>query len=208
MLRGLFATAFLADEFFADADFFGADAAVVLSASSKTAIGLAQRLAARGRGEVIGLTSAANADFVQSLDWYDRVVSYDEVTSLAGFDAVAVDMSGNAAVLGALHEQLGDHLKYSMVIGKSHHDAPLVEITTGPTPELFFAPTEMARREDEWGAATYHEQLAAAMNDFIEGSSPMAHRAARRRTRRHEHDVGRRLQRRRAAEHRPHRVDA
>ena len=43
LLRGLFLTSFLADSFFADQDYFGTDAVVVLSASSKTAIGFAQR---------------------------------------------------------------------------------------------------------------------------------------------------------------------
>ena len=39
LLRGLFLTGLLADEFFADSNYFGAASAVLLSASSKTAIG-------------------------------------------------------------------------------------------------------------------------------------------------------------------------
>lgn len=171
LLRGLFATAFLAGEFLADAAFFGADNAVILSASSKTAIGLAQRLSQRGLGAVIGVTSAANVEFVRSLDWYDRVVPYDDVSSIDAIDAVAVDMSGNAAAVSALHAQLADRLKYSMVIGKSHHDAPFVEVSAGPTPEMFFAPTEVARREHEWGHDAYRERLATAMREFIDASA-------------------------------------
>ena len=170
LLRGLFATAFLADEFFADADYFGASTAIVLSASSKTAIGFAQRAAERGVGHVVGLTSSSNADFVRSLGWYDEVVTYDDIARLAPRDAVSVDMSGNAGALAAVHERLGDHLKYSMVIGKSHHDSPFAEVTVGPKPELFFAPTEIRRREEQWGAGAYRERLAAALQVFIDGS--------------------------------------
>ena len=39
LLRGLFLTGLLADEFFADSNYFGAASAGLLSASSKTAIG-------------------------------------------------------------------------------------------------------------------------------------------------------------------------
>jgi hypothetical protein len=170
LLRGLFATAFLADEFFADTGYFGADAAVVLSASSKTAIGFAQRAAERGIGQVIGITSAGNATFVESLGWYDHVVTYDDIASLAPIDAVSIDMAGDAAALAAVHERLGDHLKYSMIIGNSHHDSPLAEVTTGPTPTLFFAPTEVARRQEDWGADDYEKRLARALGSFIDGS--------------------------------------
>lgn len=170
LLRGLFGTAFLADEFFADADYFGASAAIVLSASSKTAIGFAQRAAERGIGQVIGLTSATNADFVRSLGWYDEVVTYDDVASLPESDAVSIDMAGNAAALAAVHERLGDHLKYSMIVGNSHHDAPPAEITAGPTPEFFFAPSEVTRREQAWGVEDYQKRLADALAAFIDGS--------------------------------------
>jgi hypothetical protein len=170
LLRGLFGTAFLADEFFADADYFGASAAIVLSASSKTAIGFAQRAAERGIGQVIGLTSASNADFVRSLGWYDHVFTYDDIASLPPSDAVSIDMAGNAAALAAVHERLGDHLRYSMIVGNSHHDSPLAEITTGPAPEFFFAPSEVTRREQAWGVEDYQTRLADALATFIDGS--------------------------------------
>ena len=68
----------------------------MLSASSKTAIGFAQRASERGIGAVVGLTSSANADFVRSLGWYTDVVTYDDIAALPSFDAVSVDMSGNS----------------------------------------------------------------------------------------------------------------
>jgi Protein of unknown function (DUF2855) len=119
---------------------------------------------------VIGLTSAANADFVRSLGWYTDVVTYDEVATLPLTDAVSVDMSGDAAVLSAVHDRLGHRLRYSMIIGKSHHDSPLAEISVGPSPQLFFAPTEVSRRLAEWGPEQYRRRSADALEAFVAGS--------------------------------------
>lgn len=169
LLRGLFLTGFLAESFFADAHWFGADAVVVLSASSKTAIGFAH-CATKGGRAVIGLTSPANLDFVRSLDCYTEARPYDEVATLPEVDTVSVDMSGNGPTLATLHERLGDHLKHSMIIGKSHHDSPMAEVAAGPTPELFFAPTEVSRRIEEWGAEEYQRRCAEALDEFVDGS--------------------------------------
>jgi len=60
------------------------------SASSKTAFGLAHLLHTwRKPIRVIGLTSAANTDFVKSLGCYDEVVTYNDVTSLPADQPVA-----------------------------------------------------------------------------------------------------------------------
>lgn len=48
LLRGLFMTSFLVDDFLADGDFFGARSFLISSASSKTAVALAALLSARG----------------------------------------------------------------------------------------------------------------------------------------------------------------
>ncbi len=169
LLRGLFLTGFLADEFFAADDYRGAEQTVVLSASSKTAISYAQRAAQRDL-RVVGLTSAANVDFVNSLGFYDQVVTYDSIDSLALDASVVVDMSGNSGVVAAIHDHLGSSLAHSMVVGMSHHDAPQVAVTAGPTPELFFAPTEVSRRRDEWGADGYEQRTTEALTTFIEAS--------------------------------------
>jgi Protein of unknown function (DUF2855). len=85
-------------------------------------------------------------------------------------DVVAVDMSGNAAALAAIHEHFGDRLRHSMIIGKSHHDAPAMEITAGPTPSFFFAPTEVNRRMEQWGRAEYQRRSLDALRAFVGGS--------------------------------------
>ena len=70
LLRPLFMTSFLIDDFLADTGFFGARRVMLSSASSKTAYGTAFCLSLR-RGspnavKVIGLTSAGNLAFTRS----------------------------------------------------------------------------------------------------------------------------------------------
>jgi len=180
LLRGLFLTGFLADEFFADAggsgasSYFGADRVIVLSASSKTAIGFAQRASERGISEVVGVTSAGNVDFVEALGYYNTVIAYDEVDSIDDdIDTVSIDMAGNPAVLAAVHQRLGNRLLYSMTVGRSHHDAPPADAAVnlpGPAPQLFFAPTEVTRRLDDWGRDDYGRRTSEALENFVEAS--------------------------------------
>ena len=178
LLRGLFLTGFLAEEFFADpgsgsAPYFGAQQVIVLSASSKTAIGFAQRAKDRGAAEVVGVTSGRNAAFVGGLGYYDTVLTYDQLDDLdGGRDAVSIDMAGNPAVLSKVHHRLGDRLKYSMTVGRSHHDAqaPTAASMPGAKPELFFAPTEVSRRRREWGRDSFDRRAADALERFVAGS--------------------------------------
>ena len=182
ILRVLFLTGFLAEEFFADSGggtetgdpaYFGADQVIVLSASSKTAIGFAQRAAQREGVSVVGLTSAANADFVRSLGYYDTVVTYDDIASIPEVDSVLIDMAGNPDVLGAVPRHLADRLRYSMMIGKSHHDAvPSASAAglPGPSPVFFFAPTEVERRVAGWGTDDYRRRVVEATRDFVDAS--------------------------------------
>ena len=178
LLRGLALTGLLAEEFFADgggsgASYFGTSRVVVLSASSKTAIGFAQRAALRVGVEVVGVTSAGNREFVESLGYYDSVVSYDDIAAIAtNGGAVSIDMAGNASALAAVHAHFGDGLAHSMIVGRSHHDAaPATEPMIGPEPLLFFAPTEVSRRMEQWGRDEYGAHCAAALEAFVADSS-------------------------------------
>jgi hypothetical protein len=112
LLRPLFMLSFLVDDFLAENEFYGARSVMLSSASSKTAFGLAHLLHARGDLKVIGLTSAANTDFVKSLGCYDEVVTYDRVTSLPANAPVAfVDMAGNSGLREQLHRHFGDNMR-------------------------------------------------------------------------------------------------
>ena len=52
----------------------------------------------------------------------------------------------------------------------------------GPTPELLFAPSEISRRIDHWGAEEYLRRCADALAQFVDGShrgSPVSAPAGR-----------------------------
>lgn len=170
LLRGLFLTGFLADAFLDDQAYLGAEQVVVLSASSKTAIGFAHQVAQRDLA-VVGVTSPANVDFVRSLDLYDDVVVYDDVAGLPAVASVSVDLSGNQGALAALHEHLADRLAHSMVIGNSHQgDMAGGAVLAGPRPEFFFAPTAVTRLHETWGRDEFDRRSAEALAEFVTAS--------------------------------------
>lgn len=171
LMRGLFMTSFLADDFLADQDYRGTRSVLISSASSKTSIALAFQVKQGGRARAIGLTSARNAAFVRALGFYDQVVSYDEIASLAVEPAVFVDMAGDGAVTAAIHRRFGDDLAYDCTIGATHWSAPRGDAELpGPKPEFFFAPAQIAKRSKEWGAQGLAERLGAAWRSFCDAS--------------------------------------
>ena len=174
LLRPLFITSFVIDDFLGDNDFFGARAVLLSSASSKTAYGTAWQLALRGSGgpEVIGLTSAGNVAFVEGLGCYDRVVPYDAIASLPSDLPVAyVDFAGDRTLRSALHHHFGDAMKQSLAVGSSHWDAERPagdgDALPGAKPTFFFAPAQIRKRSGEWGADGFQQRFAAAWHTFV-----------------------------------------
>ena len=171
LMRGLFMTSFLADDFLADQDYRGARAVLISSASSKTSIALAYQVRQGGKTRAIGLTSARNEAFVRGLGFYDQVVLYEEISSLAVEPAVFVDMAGNSAVTGAVHRHFGDQLAYDCSIGATHWSAErLREELPGPKSEFFFAPAQIVKRTRDWGASGLTGRMALAWTGFCEAS--------------------------------------
>ncbi len=170
VLWPLFMTSFLIDDFLGDSAVFGADTVIVSSASSKTAIGSAYQASRREGIHVVGLTSAGNADFVRSLGCYDETVLYDDVTSLAHGTAVFVDIAGNADVRAAVHGHFGERLKHSMIVGSTHwdHQSSAVMPEIGAKPEFFFAPTQISKRNNDWGKAGLDERVGAAWERYCD----------------------------------------
>jgi hypothetical protein len=179
LLRPLFMTSFLIDDFLADNDFFGAKAVLLSSASSKTAYGtafcLSQRRGTPSAVKVIGLTSAANVAFTRGLGCYDQVITYDEVASLpADVPTAYVDMSGSATVRSAVHHHFNDALKHSCAVGGTHWDDLTAKNTEapkhlpGPRPTLFFAPAQIKKRATDWGPAGLNQRTGAAWTAFMQ----------------------------------------
>ena len=169
ILRPLFFTSFLIDDFLQDNAFFAAERVILSSASSKTAYGTAFCLSQRKDVEVVGLTSSKNQDFVRSLGCYQQVLTYDEIDVLSPtISSVYVDFSGNVAVRRALHTQVAGGLTYSASIGGTdwQHLGKVGELP-GPRPTLFFAPSQIKKRSSEWGNSVLMARLAAAWQQFM-----------------------------------------
>lgn len=169
LLWPLFVTSFVVDDFLGDHGLFGARTAVLSSASSKTAIGAAFLLAERGGVDVVGLTSAPNVEFARSLGCYADVVTYDEAGDLARVDSCYIDVAGRRDVTHAVHTTLGDHLRYSMVVGDTHWDdtAAPADAPPGPRPEFLFAPDQIAKRRTDWGRDGFEGAVAGAWERFV-----------------------------------------
>jgi hypothetical protein len=182
LLRPLFLTAWLIDDFLADNAFFGTGEGgqrgvmLLSSASSKTAFATAAQLAKRPEVEVVGLTSAANVAFCQSLGLYSRVLTYEQLDSLASdTPCVYVDFAGNGGLRQAIHRRF-KHLAYNCAIGGTHveHLSGARDLP-GPRPVLFFAPAQAKKRHGDWGAAEFNQRMARAWHGFIEQvSQPQA----------------------------------
>jgi len=172
IFRGLFMTSFLAEDFLREQNFFEATQVVITSASSKTSIALAHCLRTNSTMRVIGLTSDANVDFVNSTGEYHDVVTYSEISSLdPSIQTVIVDMAGNPEIVASVHTHFGESLKYSCSIGATHWDQTSHRVDTpGPKPQFFFAPSQLSKRGKEWGREDLNNRLETALNTFIEGS--------------------------------------
>lgn len=173
LLRPLFATSFLIDDFLADNGFFGARQVLLSSASSKTAYGtafcLSQRRGSPQAVKVTGLTSPGNLAFTRGLGCYDAVLGYDDIATLPPeVPTVYVDMSGSAPVRAAVHGHFGDTLAYSCSVGGTHwNELGGGKGLPGPRPTLFFAPAQIKKRSADWGPAGLGQRIADAWTAFM-----------------------------------------
>lgn len=160
----LLTTSYVLDDFIADNAGFGADQVMLGSASSKTAIGLAYYLRERGGMAVVGLTSPRNIGFVEGLGLYDTVVAYDAIETLdPQAPSVLVDMSGDGSVVARVHRHFGEGVKASIGVGATHWSAgrPPRDLP-GARPMFFFAPSQIAKRDDDWGAGVLMRRAGTA----------------------------------------------
>ncbi len=170
LFQPLFTTSFLIETFMRKENFFGAQSLLITSASSKTGMALAECAKADSPGiERIGLTSAGNIDYVESLGLYDRAIPYDAIGSLdADVPSVVVDFAGNGAALSEIHNRFADNLKYSCLVGATHWDARgLADDIAGPGPILFFAPDHGMAMAKELGPDGYMQAVGSAWTRFI-----------------------------------------
>lgn len=181
LLHPLFFTSFLIEDFLRDNGLFGATQVVIASASSKTALGVAFQLK-KDRGQtanstitsltpnsVVGLTSPRNQAFCEKLGYYDQVVAYEDLGALkANTPTVFVDMAGDGKLLHAVHHHFGDALKYSCIVGATHWDQRATQhALPGAKPQFFFAPTQVQKRQKDWGGDVFMRRLGEAWRGFL-----------------------------------------
>ena len=171
LLFPLLTTSYLIGDYLQDNDCFAADQVIIGSASSKTGFGTAHYVRSLVSRPVarIGLTSSGNVDFVQSLDLCDQVLAYGDVTTLdPAVPSVFVDMSGDTNLRAAIHNHFGDALKASIGVGATHWDAPRnPEPLPGPEPSFFFAPSQIVKRNAEWGDGVLMRKAQEANVAFV-----------------------------------------
>jgi hypothetical protein len=145
----------------------GAEQVLVLSASSKTSIGLAYAIQADGESpRSIGLTSSRNLDTVRGLGLYEQALAYESVAEVEKKPTVIVDMSGNTKVMAQLHQYLGDDMKWTLRVGVTHWaDAAPSKGIISERSKFFFAPSHIQKRFKDWGPAGFQQKTAAFLQD-------------------------------------------
>ncbi len=175
LLRPLFITSWLIDDFLADNAFFGATGIpgkkgvmLLSSASSKTAYGTAFQLAQHEGIEVVGLTSPGNVAFCESLGCYTRVLTYAQLDQIAAdTPCVYVDFAGSVGLRKELHTRFTE-LKYSCSIGATHvTDLGGTKDLPGPKPMMFFAPAQVKKRSAEWGSQGLTQRMVQSWQRFV-----------------------------------------
>ena len=167
LLRPLFTTSWLIDDFMDDNQWFCANTVLLSSASSKTAYGTAFQMAQRKGVEVVGLTSPGNVAFCESLGCYTRVVRYDQLEDIAAdTPAIYVDFAGSASLRKSIHTHFSK-LAYSSAIGGTHvTDLGGARDLPGPPATLFFAPAQIKKRSADWGGQVLGQKLLQAWQAF------------------------------------------
>jgi len=168
LFRPLYLTSFLLADVFGEQDV----QFVVSSASSKTALGLAQGLRARAR-TVVGLTSPGNATFVAATGFYSMTVAYADLAMIPVVPTIYLDFAGDRALRRRVHAHFDAALVQSIGVGDTHvgrpdGDGPLA----GVRPEGFFAPTYLATRMRDDAPGGFMERYSAGWSGFVAARRP------------------------------------
>jgi len=175
LFRPLYATGWWLADTLTDASDTDLMAVVASSASSKTALAMAHALKSHGGAEVIGLTSAANADFVRETGLYDTTITYDALGDLASTRSPAayVDFRGSSGLNADVHDTMGDALVRSLIVGAtdwSGDKSP--RQLSGVMPEFFFVPDVASARVKAVGPGIM-ERMTTDLHGFYPASASL-----------------------------------
>ena len=166
----LYITSFCLWDSLKENNWFGAKQIIILSASSKTSIGLAYGLHTDETApKVVGVTSKRNLETVKKLGFYDEVHTYDQLDDVnCDIPSVIVDMSGNNTVLVTLHKLLEDQMKFTLKVGLTHwKDSNPNEGIIKERSKFFFAPSHIQKRIEDWGASEFDQKTARFLVDAV-----------------------------------------
>jgi hypothetical protein len=168
LLRPIYPASFHVADFLTAAAGDSRLTALLTSASSKVAIGIAHRLRDNANVRVIGLTSRHNTEFVAGLGLYDAVAAYDDLPPVDG-PVACVDLAGDAEVLTAIHATFRDSLTHITLLGWTHGAQPPPDLAD-PEPELFFTPAVEDMTIAAEGVDAFFARYHTAENAFIDAT--------------------------------------
>ena len=166
LIRPLFTTSFLIHDQFDLNQYYDSDQMVLISASSKTGMGLARCLKDEDI-HVVGVTSERNVAFVEETGYYDEVVTYDEIDKIKMQRTGLVDFAGNHSIQLAIQQHLKENVAYNCVVGMVRFESDKGKDALPVPAKFFFAPTYAARRIKELGPAEFGMRLAKKYHAFI-----------------------------------------
>lgn len=168
----LYMTGFCIFDQLKENDWYGAEQVLIISASSKTSLGVAYGFpGAESAPAAIGLTSASNATFVDGLGIYSQTVTYDDLSSIPKKPSVIVDMAGNSELASKLENMLGDDLRYYLSVGLTHWDQNTGGLAGADGKrEMFFAPSYMLARAKALPPGQFAALVAAHTQSAAEAS--------------------------------------
>lgn len=172
LLAPLHLTSFVLAHRLASRGHHGAEQVVIVSASSKTSLGLAYALSrSEGAPSVVGVTSSHNVDFTRSSGLYDLVLTYEAIAEeLPTRPTVVVDMAGDSAVALVLRDRLGPDLAFTILVGLTHwaHSETVTGSVDRPDPttqENFFAPSYIRELVKASGPGEFDRNANAFLRD-------------------------------------------
>jgi Protein of unknown function (DUF2855) len=166
--RQVFPASFLLGDFVTALAAGGAKSALITSASSLTAIGLADRIALLSDLPTVGVTSPGNVGFVTGLGRYTTVTSYDELDSVLA-PTVLVDFTGSHRRISAIYQRFPGGIDSTALVGYTHPDSVQdVPELTDPAPEIFFTPVVEELTVAEEGEDRFHARYQEAEQRFLD----------------------------------------
>jgi hypothetical protein len=156
-----------------ESGWFDADEVVVLSASSKTALGFA--FLARNDVPCTGLTSLRQQEWLEATRVYGKVSDYARGASeILGRRVLIVDFSGDAAVMERLMLELGARVAWVVKVGYTHVAEAVVLGTAEESArsEVFFGPAHIERLVRTLGGAEFNRNFERALSAFVAASRP------------------------------------